>query len=110
MNKIEKLLKELCPKGVKFKSLGEVCEINKGKQLNKDLLLKDGKYPVMNGGIYPSGFWNEHNNCSNTIIISQGGASAGYVNFMLTPFWAGAHCYVINSKVDFLDYKFIFYF
>jgi len=27
MNKIEKLINELCPDGVEFKELGEVCEV-----------------------------------------------------------------------------------
>ncbi|MFY4765325.1 restriction endonuclease subunit S [Campylobacter sp. GB48] len=110
MNKIEKLLKELCPNGVEFKSLGEVCEVVKGQQLNKNLLLENGLYPVMNGGINPSGYWDTYNKNAQTIIISQGGASAGYVNFMQTPFWAGAHCYTIEKIVEFLNYKFIYYF
>ena len=33
MNKIEKLLNELCPNGVEFKALGEVCELNKFRQV-----------------------------------------------------------------------------
>ncbi|ENQ6619266.1 restriction endonuclease subunit S [Campylobacter lari] len=110
MSKIEKLLEELCPNGVEFKSLGEVCEVVKGQQLNKNLLLENGLYPVMNGGINPSGYWDTYNKNAQTIIISQGGASAGYVNFMQTPFWAGAHCYTIEKIVEFLNYKFIYYF
>ena len=31
MNKIEKLIKELCPNGVEWKKLGEVCDIVSGK-------------------------------------------------------------------------------
>ncbi|BEK34251.1 restriction endonuclease subunit S [Campylobacter jejuni] len=110
MNKIEKLLNELCPNGVEFKSLGEVCEVVKGQQLNKNLLLESGLYPVMNGGINPSGYWDTYNKNAQTITISQGGASAGYVNFMQTPFWAGAHCYTIEKVVEFLNYKFVYYF
>ena len=30
-NKIEKLIIELCPNGVEFKELGEVCEFKYGK-------------------------------------------------------------------------------
>ncbi|MBS7362286.1 MAG: hypothetical protein KIH03_00595 [Paludibacteraceae bacterium] len=30
MNKIEKLIKELCPNGVEWKKLGEVCTIVRG--------------------------------------------------------------------------------
>ncbi|EPV1937476.1 restriction endonuclease subunit S [Campylobacter upsaliensis] len=95
--------------GLKLVSLGEVCEIQKGRQLNKTELLDNGKFPVINGGISPSGFWNEGNCKANRITISQGGASAGYVNFMLIPFWAGAHCYVIENEKENVVYKFLYY-
>ncbi|TPH77009.1 restriction endonuclease subunit S [Helicobacter pylori] len=110
MNHIEKLLQTLAPKGVEFRKLGEVINILKGKQLNKELLLDYGEYPVMNGGIYASGYWNEYNTDCPKIIISQGGASAGYVNYMTSKFWAGAHCYTIELNSEKLNYKFLYYF
>ncbi|MFP6132979.1 restriction endonuclease subunit S [Helicobacter pylori] len=110
MHKIERLLQTLAPKGVEFRKLGEVINILKGKQLNKDLLLDYGEYPVMNGGIYASGYWNEYNTDYPKIIISQGGASAGYVNYMTSKFWAGAHCYAIELNSEKLNYKFLYYF
>ncbi|WRA93287.1 restriction endonuclease subunit S [Helicobacter pylori] len=110
MHKIERLLQTLAPKGVEFRKLGEVINILKGKQLNKELLLDYGKYPVMNGGIYASGYWNEYNTDYPKIIISQGGASAGYVNYMTSKFWAGAHCYTIELNSEKLNYKFLYYF
>ncbi|OOQ34253.1 type I restriction endonuclease, partial [Helicobacter pylori] len=42
MHKIEHLLHTLAPKGVGFRKLGEVINILKGKQLNKELLLDYG--------------------------------------------------------------------
>ncbi len=110
MNHIERLLQTLVPKGVEFRKLGEVINILKGKQLNKELLLDYGKYPVMNGGIHASGYWNEYNTDYPKIIISQGGASAGYVNYMTSKFWAGAHCYAIELNSEKLNYKFLYYF
>ncbi|GAA7409614.1 restriction endonuclease subunit S [Helicobacter pylori] len=110
MHKVEKLLQTLAPKGVEFRKLGEVINIFKGKQLNKELLLDYGEYPVMNGGIHASGYWNEYNTDYPKIIISQGGASAGYVNYMTSKFWAGAHCYTIELNSEKLNYKFLYYF
>ncbi|SMA52879.1 restriction endonuclease subunit S [Helicobacter pylori] len=110
MHKIERLLQTLVPKGVEFRKLGEVINIFKGKQLNKELLLDYGEYPVMNGGIHASGYWNEYNTDCPKIIISQGGASAGYVNYMTSKFWAGAHCYAIELNSEKLNYKFLYYF
>ncbi len=110
MHKIERLLQTLAPKGVEFRKLEEVINILKGKQLNKELLLDYGEYPVMNGGIHASGYWNEYNTDYPKIIISQGGASAGYVNYMTSKFWAGAHCYTIELNSEKLNYKFLYYF
>ncbi|GAA8830808.1 restriction endonuclease subunit S [Helicobacter pylori] len=110
MHKIERLLQTLAPKGVEFRKLGEVINILKGKQLNKELLLDYGEYPVMNGGIHASGYWNEYNTDYPKIIISQGGASAGYVNYMTSKFWAGAHCYAVELNSEKLNYKFLYYF
>ncbi len=107
---LEQLINELCPEGVEYKTIGDVCIIKKGSQLNKDKLKDDGKYPVINGGINPSGFWDEYNFESNLITISQGGASAGYVNFMTTPFWAGAHCYVVEQCNNYLNYTYLYHF
>lgn len=107
---LEQLINELCPDGVEYKTIGDVCIIKKGSQLNKDKLKDDGKYPVINGGINPSGFWDEYNFESNLITISQGGASAGYVNFMTTPFWAGAHCYVVEQCNNYLNYTYLYHF
>ncbi|WQY21632.1 restriction endonuclease subunit S [Helicobacter pylori] len=108
--RLKTLLQTLAPKGVEFRKLGEVINILKGKQLNKELLLNYGEYPVMNGGIHASGYWNEYNTDYPKIIISQGGASAGYVNYMTSKFWAGAHCYAIELNSEKLNYKFLYYF
>lgn len=111
MTKLEELIKELCPSGVKYINLGEVTDIHKGIQFNKNEMAKEGSYPVINGGIEPSGYVEVYNERENTITISQGGASAGYVNWLQTKFWAGAHCYVvrpIDEKV--LDNRYLFHF
>lgn len=80
---------------VEWKKLGEVIQLEKGKQLNKHALSDEGAYPAYNGGVSFSGFTDLCNYSANKIIISQGGASAGFVNFITTDFYANAHCYVI---------------
>lgn len=110
MSKIKDLINRLCPNGVRYYNLGDVCQIEKGKQLNKEQLSDNELYPVMNGGISPSGYWNEYNFGENRITISQGGASAGYVNYLTTKFWAGAHCYVVDGCNAEIDYKYIYHF
>lgn len=92
MSKIDELLKD---EKVEWKKLGEVSQILKGKQFNKRDMLEDGIYPVINGGILPSGYINLFNRNENTITVSQGGASAGYVNFIEEKFWLGAHAFSV---------------
>ena len=110
MNKIQRLLQEHCPNGVEWKTLGEVARLEKGKQLNKTALLEEGAYPAYNGGVSFSGFTNTYNYKENTIIISQGGASAGFVNFVTTKFYANAHCYVILPNTELVENRFVYHF
>ena len=91
-------------------TLGEVCGLFKGKQLNKERLLKTGEYPAYNGGVSYSGFTGSYNVDENTTIISQGGASAGFVQFVECKFWANAHCYYLKPNVEVIDNKYVFYF
>ena len=83
--------------------LKDISKINKGKQLNKDAMIEDGEYYVLNGGQEPSGYTNEWNTPENTITISEGGNSCGFVNFNEEKFWSGGHCYFLsdlNNKID----------
>lgn len=103
MTKLEQLINELCPNGVEHVTLGSVCEIGKGVQFNKVDMNDEGTYPVINGGINPSGYIEQYNQSENTITISQGGASAGYVNWLTVKFWAGAHCYIVKPSDKLLN-------
>ena len=83
--------------------LKDITKFSKGTQINGKNLIDDGAYSYLNGGINPSGKWNEFNVAENTVTISEGGNSSGYVNYMTEAFWCGAHCYYLydgpkNSK------------
>jgi type I restriction enzyme S subunit len=85
---------------VEWKRLGEVISVHTGSQLNRNDMLEQGICPVINGGRTPSGYTNEPNENGNSITISQGGESAGFVNWIDCDFWAGAHCYVVECLDD----------
>lgn len=88
--------------------LKDISKINKGKQLNKDVMIDDGKYYVLNGGKDPSGYTNEWNTFENTITISEGGNSCGYVNFNTEKFWSGGHCYYLSDLQENVDNYYIY--
>jgi len=83
---------------LKTKVFKDIAIINKGTQLKNEELLDNGKYYMLNGGINPSGYTSQYNCSANTITISEGGNSCGYVNFNKSEFWCGGHCYSIVPK------------
>ncbi|MCF0217615.1 MAG: restriction endonuclease subunit S, partial [Malacoplasma sp.] len=60
-------------------------------------------------GINPSGYIEQYNCDENTITVANGGASAGYVNFISTKFWLGADCFSIKPKSE-IHNKYLFHF
>ena len=87
--------------------LKDICSFSKGSQINGDELIENGEYDYLNGGINPSGKWSNFNESGDTITISEGGNSCGYVNYMPNPFWCGAHCYYLydlRCNVKYLYY------
>lgn len=90
-------------------NLEDVCLIKKGEQLNKLDLESAGDYPCINGGISPSGYTEKWNTKANTITISEGGNSCGFVNMLRTDFWSGGHCYSLLEIKDKVDNEFLYY-
>lgn len=88
--------------------LKDICTIEKGQQLNHENMLNFGKYYVLNGGSTLSGYTNSYNTLENTISISEGGNSCGYVNYNIQKFWAGGHCYTLKKISQHIDDKYLF--
>ena len=75
--------------------LKDITNYSKGSQINGDCLRENGEYIYLNGGIGPSGNWDTYNVLGNTVTVSEGGNSSGYINYITEPFWCGAHCYYL---------------
>lgn len=88
--------------------LKSISKINKGKQLNKEHMLELGKFYVLNGGQEPSGYTDSWNTSENTITISEGGNSCGFVNFNTEKFWSGGHCYYLNKLSENIDVYYLY--
>jgi type I restriction enzyme S subunit len=77
-------------------SLSDIATVRKGQQLNKDAMVEDGGYYVLNGGIKLSGRTTEWNYEADTITVSEGGNSCGFVSYNREQFWCGGHCYALT--------------
>lgn len=110
MKNLETLIQELCPDGVEFVKLGDVCKsLGKGTLKTTDLV-EQGEFPVINSGRELYGYYNQYNNEGNAITVAARGEYAGFITYMENPFWAGGLCYpyrTINENL--MVTKFLFY-
>ncbi len=109
MTHIEQMIQDMCPNGVEFKTLGEVCKTSMGEFVKKDKQNPNAPYPVYNGGSTNTGFYDDYNTEANKVIISARGA-AGFVNKVEVPFWAGNSCHVIDVIDNKLNWRFLYYY
>ena len=109
MSKLDKLIKELCPNGVEYKELWGIAKVTIGEFVHKDKQSENAEYPVYNGGISNTGYYDEYNEEKNKIIISARGVNAGYVNRIFVNYWAGNSCYTINANDKIINWNFLYY-
>ena len=115
ISKYETLIKGLCD--MIFPSiegsilpLKAIVNIEKGQQINGMSLAKTGKYYYLNGGIAPSGYIDDYNTSEETISISEGGNSCGFVSYNLQKFWSGGHCYTLKIMAEQCRSKYLFFY
>jgi type I restriction enzyme S subunit len=89
------------------KALEQIASLAKGTQLHSSKTSAEGEFPHFNGGISPSSYTDEANTPADTIAISEGGNSCGYVQFISEPFWCGGHCYAVVPKD--VDKRFLYH-
>lgn len=110
MSKINYLINKLCPNGVEYEELGNIC-ISLKKGTLKTIELLEAGYPVINSGRNLYGYYNQYNNDGNAFTIAARGEYAGYINYFDEKFWAGGLCYPYKSKNENLVItKYIYYF
>lgn len=80
------------------KKLGEVAMVTSGSFVHQNYQNPNSKYPVYNGGITNTGFYDYYNYEGEKVLVSARGASAGFVNYEKSKFWAGNSCYVLTVK------------
>jgi type I restriction enzyme S subunit len=83
-------------------ALGEVTTIKTGQSVNKQMISENpGKYPVINSGREPLGFFNEWNTDNDPIGITSRGAGVGSITWQEGKYFRGNLNYSvsINSKL-----------
>ncbi|MBC7618916.1 MAG: restriction endonuclease subunit S [Candidatus Saccharibacteria bacterium] len=78
--------------------LGDVATANKGSQLPNSESAASGNYEHLNGGVEPSSYTAKANAPGESIAISEGGNSCGFVQYMKDPYWCGGHCYSVIPR------------
>lgn len=98
MSRIDKLIERLCPDGVEYRSLGEVCELARGVRVIKKNLAEEGDIPVFQNALKPLGFNVESNRRGEMAFVICAGA-AGQVGYSKVAFWAADDCYTVESAL-----------
>lgn len=85
------------------KTLGEIVEIRKGKNITKDTTV-EGNVPVVAGGLEPAYYHAEANVKGPAVTISASGANAGFVNIYLQDIWASDCSYISSEFTEYIYY------
>ena len=108
MKNLETLINELCPEGVEFVKLGDVCEIKRGVRVVKRDLQETGDIPVFQNCLTPLGYMDKANYPSGISFVISAGA-AGDIGFSDIPFWAADDCLAITCPANIIN-KYVYYF
>ena len=107
MTKLEQLIQDLCPNGVKMVKLGDVANISRGVRVVKKDLAPMGSIPVYQNSMQPLGYYDKTNTPAYTAFVISAGA-AGDVGFSDIDFWAADDCLRIQGKES-LNNKYAYY-
>ena len=89
--------------------IADIASVSIGEFVHKNKQQPDGQYPVYNGGITNTGYYDNYNREANKIIISARGANAGYVNRVFTKYWSGNSCYTIDVTNEHVDWNYVYH-
>ena len=106
---IQHLLQTLCPDGVPYATLGEVCNFQRGSTITaKDA--RKGEIPVIAGGQKPAYYHDQANRKGESITIAGSGAYAGFVAYWITPIWVSDAFTISFKDTENNSTKYLFYF
>ena len=93
---------------VEWKTLGEVCDILRGKRVTKKELSDEGKYAVFQNSMIPLGHYHKSNVSGDTTFVICAG-SAGEIGYSKEYFWAADDVYYFACPNHIIS-KYLYYF
>ncbi len=113
MSKYDELLKELCPDGVKYRKISEVCDISRGQVMSKAYISQNtGEYPVYSSQTENYGDLGKINTYmydGEFLTWTTDGANAGTVFFRQGKFSITNVCGLLRVNTEDLLIKFLYY-
>ncbi len=109
MNKIEGLIKKLCPDGVEYKPLQDICLSIKTGKLNANAMVEDGKYPFFTCDETPFRIDNYAFN-TEAILISGNGSQVGHINYYCGKFNAYQRTYVLFDFIKEVNVRYLLHY
>ena len=107
MSRLDEVIKELCPNGVEYKKLKDLCKIKTGK-LNANEMEENGIYPFFTCDEKPYKI-NEYAFDDEAILISGNGSKVGHINYYKGKFNAYQRTYVLLNFNNGIVKYYVFY-
>ena len=107
MSKINDLIKKLCPNGVPYKEIKELCHVTRGRVISKNELREnEGEYPVyssqtLNDGVF--GKINTYDFDGEYVQWTTDGANAGSIFYRNGKFSVTNVCGLLKVKDEYKD-------
>ena len=113
MSKLQDLIQKLCPDGVEYKKLGDVCELSRGKVYSKTYIVENaGEYPVYSSQTANNGELGRISTFDydgEYLTWTTDGAYAGTIFHRKGKFSITNVCGLISIKITDLSIRFLYY-
>lgn len=113
MTRLEALINEMCPHGVKYKRIDELCFISRGVVLSKGFIKDNaGEYPVYSSQTENDGCLgciNTYNYDGEYLTWTTDGANAGTVFYRTGKFNITNVCGLLSPKVNMVLPRFLYF-
>lgn len=106
MSRIKKMILELCPNGVKYKKLKDICKIETGK-LNANAAVEDGEFNFYTTAKEISKI--DRYRWDTEALLIAGNANVGDVKYYNGKFEAYQRTYVLTEFIDDVNVKFLYH-